>query len=303
MSAEPPVQLVELTGIHGGYEYDGDSEDEVEVLRYDARLHTYVQQVVRTADGSTKMHLSFEATDKVLQVRLRNAAFGPTAKPPRVTMVGGKANGKRWTFARSDDNDLFPEFALQGLDAASFLHHASQTEKIRVEERGGEGQRAEFDAIRMTSTPVQPNLHHYMRLEQQKARSVALRQLSVPGRRFVNSVKWSFTMFLIRFLTPFANFVSKMLTPLAGRLGGLVGLFFVLLILLGASLVIGDQVVDSFNAVVGFVRKPTWAILKPIGVGAVLVGFWLLWQMLRSEFWQDARRNSRERGARRRGGE
>lgn len=301
MSAETPAKLVELTGIHAGYEPDEGSEDEVEVLRYDARLHTHVTQVVRADGEFARVTLSFEANDKVLRVRLRNAAFGPTAKPPAVTMVGGKANGKRWTFARSDGDDLFPEFTLQGLDAASFLHHASQTEKIRVKERGGEGRHAEFDAVRMTSTPVQPNLHHYMLLEQRKARSVVLREMGVPGHKFLNTAKWSFMMSFIRFLMPFANFVSKILTPLAGRLGGLAGLFIMLLILLGASLVLGDQVIDSFNAVVSFVRKPTWAILKPIGAGAAIVGFWLLFQMFRSEFWQNARRSSRERSAGRRG--
>ena len=283
MSNTPTVKLIELTGLHAGYEPDDDSEDEVEFLLYDARLHTHVMQVVRADGEFARVTLSFEANDKALRVRLRNAAFGPTAKPPTVTMIGGKANGKQWAFARSDGDDLFPEFTLEGLEAASFLHHASRTEKIRVKEQGGEERCAEFDAVRMTNTPVQPNLHHYMLLEQQKARSVALRQMSVPGHKFLNTAKWSFMTLFIRFLMPFANLVSKILTPLAGRLGGLAGLFLALLILLGASLVLGDQVIDSINAVVGFVRKPTWAILKPIGAGAVIVGFWLLFQMLRSE--------------------
>ena len=297
MSAERPVKLVELTGLHAGYEPDEDSEDEVEFLLYDARLHTYVAQVVRADGEFARVTLSFEANDKALRVRLRNAAFGPTAKPPTVTMIGGKANGKQWTFARSDGDDLFPEFTLEGLDAASFLHHASRTEKIRVKEQGGEERCAEFDAVRMTNTPVQPNIHHYMLLEQQKARSVALRQMSVPGRRFVNSAKWSFMMFFIRLMSPIARGMAALLTPLTGRLGCVAGTVVGLLILLGIALVLGDQIIDSFDAVVAFLRNPSWAILKPIGVGLLVVVPWFLWQVVRSDLWQDvwSGRSSRQR--------
>lgn len=296
MSSETPVKLVALTGIYAGYEPNEDDGDEIEVLTYDARLHTHVTQTVRPAHSEGgRMFLAFEANDKALRVRLRGATSLLATDPPAVTMVGGKADGEQWAFSRVGGDDLYPEFALEGLDAASFLHHASQTDRIRVEERGGDGRTAEFDATRMTTTPVQPNMHHYMTLEQQKAKSLVLHQLSVPGRRFFNSAKWSFTMTFMRFLTPFLNLVTKLLTAIADRLGCAFGAMIAVAVLLVVSLFLGDQIIDSFNAVVGFVREPTWAILKPIAVGSVVVGLWLVWQVARSELWQDARANSRQR--------
>ena len=296
MSSETSVKLVTLTGIHAGYEPNEDEDDKVEVLRYDARLHTHVTQTVRPAHSEGgRVFLAFEANDKALRVRLRGATSLLATDPPAVTMVGGKADGKQWAFSRVGGDDLQPEFVLEGLDAASFLHHASQTDRIRVEEQGDDGRTAEFDATRMTTTPVQPNLHHYMTLEQQKARSLALYQLSIPGRRFYNSAKWGFMMAFLRILTPFLNLFVKVLTPLTGRLGCAFAATVVVGLLLVASLFLGDQIIDSFDAVVGFVREPTWAILKPIGVGLAVVGPWLVWQMVRSEMWQDARANSRRR--------
>lgn len=299
MSSETSVKLVALTGIHAGYEPNEDDGDEIEVLTYDARLHTHVTQTVRPmhSEGG-RVVLAFETNDKTLRIRLRGAASVLAPEPPTVTMIGGKSDGKQWAFPKVGGDDWYPEFVLEGLDAASFLHHASQTDRIRVEESGSDGRTAEFDAARMTSTPVQPNLHHHMMMEQKKARSLALHQLSIPGRRFYNSAKWSFTMTFLRFLTPFLNLSTKLLTALTDRLGCAFGAVVAIAVLLVVSLFLGDQIIDSFNAVVGFVREPTWAILKPIGVGLVVVGLWLVWQVARSGLWEDARANSRQRRGR-----
>ena len=303
MTRETSVPLVALTGIHFGYEPNEDDEEEVAVLTYDARLHTHVTQIVRPTGGLGRAFLIFEATDKALQVRLRGVTSVLAKGTPEVTMVGGKANGKRWTFSRVEIDELNSEFVLEGLEAASFLHHASLTEHIRVEEPGEDGRQTVFDAIRMTTTPVQSNLEFYAAAERREAQTTVIHKMSVPPRRFINSAKWSFTMFLLRFMMPFVNGITKILTPLAGRLGGWAGATLMLLILLGVALVLGDQIIDSFNAVVGFVRKPTWAILKPIGVGSIVVGFWLVWQLIHSDLWRDARANSHARRAGRRGDE
>ena len=299
----PPAEerLVALQGIHIGQVRDESSDELDGDVSFDARLNTWVMQTKPAHSEFGRVLLTFRAGDKVLEVRLRGATSMPTKTPPIVTMIGGRADGREWRFEPDEGDDWRGEFVLTGLDAASFMREAARAEKIRVVEDVTDyvPRVVMFDSAAMTSTPVQPNIEFYIQEEQRKAWSVVTHQMSIPARRFANSFKWGFVMLLIRLLTPVLNGINFVLTPLAAHVGGLAALVVLLFITAALSMVLGDQILDAFDAVVRFVRKPSWAILKPLGLGAAFVIPWFLWKAVSSDVWKDMNEDARSRRERR----